>query len=246
MIILLNKTLLLIPVLLVIIVGVGSVYADSLIPEWVKNTALWYGQGIISEQEYLDSIKYLINNKIIFLEQAEKEAIIDPTIISEDVIVTKPRINQCSVLYQAYKNVGKLQFLSKYEHINYIQTCVKLYNDPVWNYQGDDRINKLNDRFVELNQKVVEERKKLSFVPSVQIISKNDIGQGKYDVKFNTCAGDKKILKAKILVKSDIEAVQIGSSKDIPENSCRTYVAQLHAKNPANIQASVLEQVYEE
>ena len=244
--ILLKKLFLLVPVLLVLVVGIGSVSAESLIPEWVKNTAMWYGQGIISEQEYLDSIKYLINNQIIFLDLEEKEDVIDPTISSENVIVTKPRINQCSVLYQAYKNVGKLQFLSKYEHINYVKTCVKLYNDPIWNYQGDDRVDKLNERFVELNQVVKEERKKLSFTPSVQIISKNDIGQGKYDVKFNACAGDERIDKAKILVKSDIEAVQIGSSKDILENSCRTYVTQLHAKNPANIQASIIEQVYEE
>ncbi|MHA7734525.1 plastocyanin [Nitrosopumilus sp. S6] len=241
---LLKKVFLLIPVLLVLIIGIGSVSAESLIPEWIKNTALWYGQGIITEQEYLDSIKYLIKNKILFLEQEEKEQVIDSTITSENVIVTKPRINQCSVLYQAYKNVGKIQFLSKYEHVNYIKTCVALYNDPIWKYQGDDRVDKLNERFVELNQKVIEERKKLSFAPHVKIISITDIGQGKYDVKFNTCAGDKKIDKAKILVKSSIEAVQIGSDKDIPENSCRTYVTQLHAKNPANIQASILEQVY--
>ncbi|AFS80280.1 blue (type1) copper domain-containing protein [Candidatus Nitrosopumilus koreensis AR1] len=229
-------------------VGVGfySVSADSLVPSWVKNTALWYGEGSISEQEFLDSIQFLINNKIIFLDNSEKDQVLDPVIASDQVIVTKPRINQCSVLYQAYKNVGKLQFVAKYDYITYINTCIKLYQDPVWNYQGDDRVDKLNERFLELNQPIKEERAKLSYTTTVTITSKTDIGQGKYAVKLNACAGDKKIDKAKILVKSNIEAVQIGTDKDIPSNSCRTYVAQLHAQNPAHITASILEEVFTE
>lgn len=229
-------------------VGVGfySVSADSLVPSWVKNTALWYGEGSISEQEFLDSMQFLINNNIIFLDNAEKDEVLDPVIASDQVIVTKPRINQCSVLYQAYKNIGKLQFVAKYDYITFINTCVKLYKDPIWNYQGEDRIDKLNERFLDLNQSITEERAKLSYTPKVTILSKIDIGQGKYNVKINACAGDEKIIKAKILVKSTIEAIEIGSAKDLPENSCRTYVAQLYAKNPANITASILEQVYEE
>ena len=242
----LKKLLLIIPVLLVLVFGLGSVSAESLIPEWIQNTALWYGQGTITDQEYIESIKYLIDNKIIFLDEEEKEDVIDPTIASENVIVTKPRINQCSVLYQAYKNVGQSQFLAKYDHVNFIETCVKLYKDSVWQYQGEDRVDKINGKFIELNQPLKEERAKLSYTPSVKIISKFDIGQGKFDVKFNACAGDERIDKAKILVKSDIEAVQLGTSKDIPENSCRTYVTQLHANNPENIKITILEQVYEE
>ena len=234
-----------IPILLFLILGAASVSADSLVPKWIQNTALWYGQGIISEQEFLDSITYLIDNKIIFLKEQEKTETLDPTIASEDVIVTKPRINQCSVLYQAYKNVGKAQFLSKYEHVTFINTCVSLYQDPVWKYQGDDRTEKLNEKFVQLNQKTKEEKPKMSYEPSVTISSKTKIGNEKYDVKFNVCAGDKKIDKAKVLIKSQIESVEYGTSKDIPENACRSYVTQINAKNPDNIFITVLEQVLE-
>ena len=38
--------------------------ADSL-PEWVKNNALWYGQGIISETEFLNMIEFLIESGVI-------------------------------------------------------------------------------------------------------------------------------------------------------------------------------------
>jgi plastocyanin len=40
----------------------------QLVPEWIKNTAKWYGEGKISETEFLNAIKYLIDNKIIVLE----------------------------------------------------------------------------------------------------------------------------------------------------------------------------------
>lgn len=35
------------------------------IPEWVRNTAGWWSEGLISDDEYLDSIQYLINQGII-------------------------------------------------------------------------------------------------------------------------------------------------------------------------------------
>ena len=38
------------------------------IPEWVKNNALWYGQGIISETEFLNAIKFLIENDVLVIE----------------------------------------------------------------------------------------------------------------------------------------------------------------------------------
>ena len=61
-------------------------------------------------------------------------------------------------------------------------------------------------------------------------------------VKFNVCAGDLTIDKAKILINSKIESVVIGSTKDIPANACRTYETQLYAKYKENIESSIIEQ----
>ncbi len=52
--------------LLLVSLSVNSVNAE-LVPEWVKNNALWYGEGIISESEFLNTIKFLIENEIITL-----------------------------------------------------------------------------------------------------------------------------------------------------------------------------------
>ena len=37
----------------------------AVIPDWVKNNAKWWSEGKISEKEYLDAIKFLIDSQII-------------------------------------------------------------------------------------------------------------------------------------------------------------------------------------
>ncbi len=52
---------------------VNNAVAES-IPKWIKNNALWYGQGDISESEFLNAIKFLIDTGVIVL---------DTTVVSE-------------------------------------------------------------------------------------------------------------------------------------------------------------------
>ena len=59
--------------------------AAESVPEWVKKTALWYGEGSISETEFLNAIKFLINNKIIILDESDSSSKITSTI--ENVII---------------------------------------------------------------------------------------------------------------------------------------------------------------
>jgi len=40
---------------------------DAQIPNWIKNVAGWWGSGIISENEFLTGIEYLVNNNIILI-----------------------------------------------------------------------------------------------------------------------------------------------------------------------------------
>lgn len=42
--------------------------AESL-PPWIKTTALWYGEDSISESEFLNAIKFLLENKFIELDE---------------------------------------------------------------------------------------------------------------------------------------------------------------------------------
>ena len=59
-------------ILVILVIGISittvlSIQAqqDSNIPQWVKNTALWWGQGDISDADYISGIEFLIDKKIL-------------------------------------------------------------------------------------------------------------------------------------------------------------------------------------
>ena len=49
-----------------------SASAES-IPPWIKNTALWYGEDRISETEFLNAIKFLLENDLIVIDEETKD-----------------------------------------------------------------------------------------------------------------------------------------------------------------------------
>jgi len=63
--------LLILPILLT-----DSVQA-ALVPDWIKNVAKWYGDDKISETEFLDAIRYLIQSGIIEIPEPEEDQIVD-------------------------------------------------------------------------------------------------------------------------------------------------------------------------
>ena len=76
---------------------------SSDVPDWVKNNAKWWSEGKISEKEYLDAIKFLVENKIINvgtlstqLKLEEEEKIFPSTKqtqVLEKFIANKPPIS---------------------------------------------------------------------------------------------------------------------------------------------------------
>ena len=56
-----------ISVIILISVSSSTVNAEN-VPAWIKNNALWYGQGHITETEFLNSIKFLIEKDILVLD----------------------------------------------------------------------------------------------------------------------------------------------------------------------------------
>jgi hypothetical protein len=60
---------------LILSLGVVSVipiseesFADEQIPDWIKTSFSWYAEDLISENELLESIRYLIENQIILID----------------------------------------------------------------------------------------------------------------------------------------------------------------------------------
>ena len=69
-----------------IIVSVNGVDAQT-VPEWVKNNALWYGQGIVSESEFLDAMKFLIEEGVLVIESSK------PAPVAQEASVVIPNGN---------------------------------------------------------------------------------------------------------------------------------------------------------
>ena len=83
----LNKPVFAIVILAVLasVVFVQPSYAAN-VPDWVKNTAKWYGDGKISETEFLNAIKYLINNKVLNLEERTEAIVPDTSVPKQELI----------------------------------------------------------------------------------------------------------------------------------------------------------------
>ena len=44
----------------------ANIYEDE-IPDWIRNNAHWWSQNLISEDEFVNSLKFLIQNGIIII-----------------------------------------------------------------------------------------------------------------------------------------------------------------------------------
>lgn len=120
--------------ILLVSFSVNFVSAQS-VPEWVKNTALWYGEGIVSETEFLNMIKFLIESGIITLESEDD-------VISEvmDAMVIIPHRNS------DIENVGFYMPLNLEIPVD---TTVTWINEDLvpHNIQSQDKFGKISDVF---------------------------------------------------------------------------------------------------
>jgi hypothetical protein len=41
--------------------------SNSKIPDWIQNYVNWWSQGLISNEEFVNSMEFLINSKIILI-----------------------------------------------------------------------------------------------------------------------------------------------------------------------------------
>ena len=45
----------------------GFEKSNTIIPDWIKDNARWWSEGLISDDEYVSAIQYMIKNKIIII-----------------------------------------------------------------------------------------------------------------------------------------------------------------------------------
>ncbi|SVC97573.1 uncharacterized protein METZ01_LOCUS350427, partial [marine metagenome] len=65
-------------------ITISSSWAEeSVIPSWIKNNAGWWASGMITEDEFLKGIEYLINENIILIDTTIDEKAYIPTDTSD-------------------------------------------------------------------------------------------------------------------------------------------------------------------
>ena len=77
-------------IFLIILIALGSSftisYSEKAIPDWVKNTAGWWSDDQISEQEFVSAIEFLIEINVIDLNNFPQNVI--SNLLTWDEIVT--------------------------------------------------------------------------------------------------------------------------------------------------------------
>lgn len=133
----------------VLLVSFSANFANAeSIPEWVKNNALWYGQGLISEAEFLNAITFLIENGVIIIENTEDK------ISKIDATVTIPNGNS---------DIASSGFYLPLNLEIPVNTKVIWTNDDLvpHNIQSQDGLGKVTDLF---NSPPLETGDKFEFV----------------------------------------------------------------------------------
>lgn len=145
--------------------------------------------------------------------------------------LTTDQLKQCENLYFNFKKFGEKEFIYRYSFKSFINSCIKLYNDPEWTFDGKDKI----DRYYEKQEaaKTAEQ----TTIPSevqVSITQKYKIGETRYVISFKACTNTSKT-QAVFLIQSDIDKFIATSQKLIPKDSCSTYWTNVYAKLPSSI-----------
>jgi len=75
--------------------------------------------------------------------------------------------------------------------------------------------------------------------PFTQILYSIKLGEGSYLIHFNACAGEKSIFSPKITIESELDTVEINSSKIIHANSCQDYESIITTKSPQFVKITI-------
>ncbi len=78
-------------ILAILVIGVSITTVFSIqaqeeysIPSWIKNTALWWGQGDITDSDFVSAMKFLIEEKVIQISATPDEG--DMQVLEKDVL----------------------------------------------------------------------------------------------------------------------------------------------------------------
>jgi hypothetical protein len=93
--------------ILLVISAPSSVYAEN-VPEWVKNSAGWWADGVVSDGEFVNSIQHLIKTGIISVSLTPETKQTTPTQPSNnsELSALEDILENCSEIKKAYDRLN--------------------------------------------------------------------------------------------------------------------------------------------
>jgi len=159
--------------------------------------------------------------------------------------LTENQLEECENIYEDYTTLDENTFGQRYLYHKFVGNCVMLFDDPVWETQGDDRYEKLSDTLSTLvTQREAERIQDKSQVMFLEIKSIIELQiEGTYLVTFEGCSGSKYISIDDIVIASDTETLKAAppgaEGRVISPGTCGTAEIQIRADNPDSISVVV-------
>jgi len=74
-----------------------------------------------------------------------------------------------------------------------------------------------------------------------EILYSINVGEDRYFIHYNVCAGEKSIVSPSIVLESEQDTVQVDSTKIIGENSCQNFESIIDTKSPQLVKITIVE-----
>ena len=130
---------------------------------------------------------------------------------------------RCAHMYEKFKIMGEDNLRKRYPAKTILNSCINLYNDPQWTFEGKSLIDEKYPS--EMKDKLKS-----------KILSYAKIGPHKYLVKFQICS-ETAYKSRYLLITTDQE--QFTGAISRPNNdSCVSFWSLMRAENPQNIKFS--------
>lgn len=127
---------------------VGS--SDQKIPTWIRNNASWWAEGLISEEDFVNGIEYLVGNGMIVITDSDttknlpapKESTVQPpanTITYDPLVVKSAKANIPSMQSLFREILKQCNSVNSYSDFEIFATTIVIMQDEL--IQNTNNVN---------------------------------------------------------------------------------------------------------
>jgi len=157
--------------------------------------------------------------------------------------LTHEQIQECENAHNDFVTLASGEFGARYLYHNFVGDCIMLFEDPIWETEGEDRYEILSQRLTEMKQSLKEQEEILSKPITIRSLSTIELEQGLYLYTFEGCSGSNSVNVDHAVVASDTEVFSLVTEKRerniIPPGVCRVLDIKIKADDPDTIRVMI-------